>query len=317
VSKEKPVYVWRYILRSRSALNAVSARREFEGALIRMGDGFGCLHPWPELGDPTLDDLLYFLAWGSIRHPLLDPVYTMAEMDAMHRRLGCSVFDVGNIPLSHATVPNPTDEIIEDTVARGFKVVKIKGDANFVRVADRIDALSRQWPKLKWRIDFNEVLSGLNALRFVECLSDHARDRIDFVEDPCPYDREMWGRIRRETGLKLAVDRAGHADEPVADTIVVKPMRRNVGDFTDSGLRMIVTSNMEHPLGQCFAAKQAGILSADSARIDYGGLQTHELFEPTEFSERLGPAGPKFQPPGGTGLGFDDLLENLPWKRLK
>ena len=36
----------------------MSERTEFEGALIRIGDGFGCLHPWPELGDPGLEDLL-------------------------------------------------------------------------------------------------------------------------------------------------------------------------------------------------------------------------------------------------------------------
>ena len=54
----EPIHVWRYVLKSRTELNAVSERTEFEGALIRIGDGFGCLHPWPELGDPGLEDLL-------------------------------------------------------------------------------------------------------------------------------------------------------------------------------------------------------------------------------------------------------------------
>ena len=62
----KPIYLWRYVLKSREKLNAVSGRSEFSGALIRMGDGFGCLHPWPELGDPGLEDLLEELRSGEV-----------------------------------------------------------------------------------------------------------------------------------------------------------------------------------------------------------------------------------------------------------
>jgi O-succinylbenzoate synthase len=45
------------------------------------------------------------------------------------------------------------------------------------------------------------------------------------------------------------------------------------------------------------------------------GVQTHHLFEPDAFSELLGPWSPVFQPPPGHGLGFDDLLDALPWTR--
>ena len=50
----KPL-ISRYRIKSRGCLNAISGRREFEGALIRVGDGFGGIHPWPELGDPMLE----------------------------------------------------------------------------------------------------------------------------------------------------------------------------------------------------------------------------------------------------------------------
>ena len=46
------------------------------------------------------------------------------------------------------------------------------------------------------------------------------------------------------------------------------------------------------------------------------GLQTHGLFEMDAFTARLGPVKPGFKPPGGSGLGFDDLLEDLPWKKI-
>lgn len=40
---------------------------------------------------------------------------------------------------------------------------------------------------------------------------------------------------------------------------------------------------------------------------------THRLFEKNAFGERLQAAGPEWTSPGGTGLGFDDLLAELPW----
>ena len=42
----------------------------------------------------------------------------------------------------------------------------------------------------------------------------------------------------------------------------------------------------------------------------------HHLFEPNAFTEALGPWMPEFHAPPGNGLGFDDLLGKLPWKRL-
>ena len=59
-----PIHVHRYILRSKAPLNAVSERREHEGAIVRIGDGVGCLHPWPELGDLPLDRQLSILEKG-------------------------------------------------------------------------------------------------------------------------------------------------------------------------------------------------------------------------------------------------------------
>ena len=75
---------------------------------------------------------------------------------------------------------------------------------------------------------------------------------------------------------------------------------------------MVVTSAMDHPLGQAYAAWVA--MKLPGAHVD--GVQTHHLFEPDAFSERLGPWAPRFYPPGGTGLGFDDLLSGLEWRKL-
>ncbi len=157
-----------------------------------------------------------------------------------------------------------------------------------------------------------------DSLRFVECLTDRARHRIDFLEDPCPYHDSDWRELKRVGGLALASDWGADPGQPLADVFVVKPAREHANRFREAGRPVVVTTCMDHPLGQCFAAVEAGWLHADRvSRVLSCGLQTHDLFERDAFTERLGPVGPDFRSPGGTGLGFDDLLERLPWKRLK
>ena len=81
--------------------------------------------------------------------------------------------------------------------------------------------------------------------------------------------------------------------------------------------RVVLTSYMDHPVGQTFAAWEAARLGLQFPGLPgVCGLQTHHLFEPDEFTEMLGPWSPAFQVPAGYGLGFDDLLEALPWTRL-
>jgi len=78
------------------------------------------------------------------------------------------------------------------------------------------------------------------------------------------------------------------------------------------GERVVVTSYMDHPLGQVFAAWEA----ARAGVTEVCGLQTHGLFTANGFTEALGQVRPEFGVPEGAGLGFGDLLEELPWMRL-
>lgn len=83
------------------------------------------------------------------------------------------------------------------------------------------------------------------------------------------------------------------------------------------GQRVVVTSYMDHPFGQTFAAWEAGRLALQfPGLIGTCGLQTHHLFKPSSFTEALGQLSPTFQPHAWTGLGFDEQLDELPWKPL-
>lgn len=264
------LWVYRYTLKPQSRL----------GALIRVDDGFADVHPWPELGDLPLNEQLAILARGETTS-LTRASLEHARIDGDARRRGVSLFEGLTIPESHWPGNDPPP---------GFDTVKIK---RVMPVPEHV----------RIRIDFNAKLSAVEFLRIADTLP---RERIDFIEDPCPYDPVVWRELREKTGLRLALDRfAGDAD-----VLVHKPALHTEWPVFEG--EIVVTSYMDHPIGQFFAAYVAAT-HAVSARC---GLFTHVLYEPDAFIERIATDGARLLPPDGTGVGFDDLLESLPWKKL-
>ena len=86
--------------------------------------------------------------------------------------------------------------------------------------------------------------------------------------------------------------------------LVVKPA---VEDVPQVDLPIIITSYMDHPIGQLHAAYVAATHTPNVTC----GLVTHVLFEPDAFIERMRIDDARLVPPD-----FTDLLEALPWKRL-
>jgi O-succinylbenzoate synthase len=272
-------FVHRYQLVPRRKLSALAGARPREGALLRVDGGYADLHPWPELGDAPLDEQLALLARGEPTAQARASLQ-LASLDADARRRGVSLFEGLTIPESHWPGPEPP---------AAFDTIKIK-DVMLVP------------PRVRVRIDFN---ARLTADEFVRIAATLPKERIDFVEDPCPYDAGVWRELRQRTGLRLALDRF----DGVADVLVHKPaLRAQWPDHED----VVVTSYMDHPVGQFGAAYRAAT-HAVNARC---GLFTHVLYEPDAFIERIETDGARLVPPRGTGIGFDDLLENLPWKSI-
>ncbi len=284
-----PVSVHRYTLVSKSGLNARSARREHCGALLRVGDGsrgaygYGCIHPWPELGDAGLDETLEALA-GGVLTPLSCRALECAEADAAARAGGVSLFAGLAVPPSHATLVMDGDAV-RAAVEAGFGIVKLKVGKDLPEEKEFICGQSARFPRLRWRLDFNGVLTPGELDGFLAGLGGDVRERIDFLEDACVPGGGGAGGV---CGIPLAVDRG------------VEVAR---GGFD---------------VGQCFAAWEAAV-AAESypSVVDVCGLVTQGLFEANPFSEWLGEPRPEFRVPAGTGLGFDALLEDLPWTRLR
>lgn len=313
-------WISRYRLKSRGLLNAISRRREFEGALIRVDGGYGCIHPWPELGDPTLEKCLEDLA-GARRRSIVRRALRCAEFDRVARVFEHSLFEEMEVPESHATLSKACAREVALAVEVGFTHVKLKFGRDLAAEACFLEEMVSEFPVLRWRLDFNESLEPAEAETFLCGLGEKARLAIDYVEDPCPYSDAVWSGLRERARVPLAVDREAAPMSSAARVMVIKPAVDEPFLLAEAAQRhqqqVVVTSYMDHPVGQAFAAWEAARLGLQfPGLVGICGVQTHHLFEPDAFTELLGPWSPVFQPPAGNGLGFDDLLDALPWTRL-
>jgi len=273
-------FFWRYELTPKRRLSAIARDAPRQGALIRVGNGVADVHPWPELGDLPIDEQLALLARGETT-ALTRRSLHFASLDAAARAESRSLFDGLMIPPSHWPGSDPP---------ASFDIAKLK-------------SIERLPERVRLRIDFNATLTADEFLRL-----KLPRDRIDFIEDPCPYDASTWRMLRDRTGLRLALDRVV-AEEGV-DVLVVKPA---VQEMPRTSREIVVTSYMDHAIGQFFAA----YVAASHGITNVCGLFTHVLYESDPFFECVRADGPRLLAPEGTGIGFDDLLEGLPWKKLR
>jgi O-succinylbenzoate synthase len=261
---------------------------------VRIGNGFGCLQPWPELGDLTLDRQIRLLKLGaSTSH--LDRLRICCRFDALARLAGRNEL---------AGLPAPPNHWLEPGSG---EIVKLKCGPNPRSEAERISKAEAA----KLRLDFNGVPTVDAFLEFVRALGPETLRRIDFVEDPFEAPQSVWDDVQERLPFDLAADR-----QPVRARVnVLKPACDNI---RESRGRVVFTSYMDHPIGQLFAAREAGAYYVvHPHQSEVCGLASHTLFEPDAFIERMQLDGERrLLPVAGTGLGFDDLLATIAWERI-
>jgi O-succinylbenzoate synthase len=170
-------------------------------------------------------------------------------------------------------------------------------------------------------VDFNSCLEPHRFRNFMEWMTPRVRKLLDFVEDPFPYEAERWTKMQADYGVRLALDKQLRGANAGFAVAVLKPGRREWREMTD-GLpeqtRVVMTSAMDHAIGQSFAAWEAAVAWRElGERMDLCGLCTEHLFAEDDFFARLNSHGGKLSVDReGTGLGFDDVLRKLPWKKL-
>lgn len=310
----------RYTLYPVGALSARAAAQPREGVLLK-GDqgGYACLQAWPELGDSPLEYELDALREGT---PLMlgERALKCMELDGEARARGVNLFEGLHVPLSHATLTvSVTPSQVYNLHQKGFRMGKIKVIPKLASTVERLTNLAAMVPEWKWRVDFDCTLTMEETLKFWDMLPQALKERIDFVEDPCYYDVNEWQQLQ-DAGIPLGYDTPMHNEKTIPQRTknpmmrIVKPARHH----SNSGLP-VFTSNLDHPIGQCWAAYSAAVFYANTPpdQVPLCGLVTQHVYKSNPFSEGLGmDITPEFRAPTGTGLGFDDLLNSLEWKKL-
>ncbi len=274
--------------------------RTREGFLLRVADdngniGYADCHPWTELGDLPLDRQLSSLKEGKLT-PLLKRSLYFADLDRKARMEKVNLFQGKTIPESHALLMDPSHPV--DLNGRTHLKIKVSGKCQLPNGA-------------RLRLDFGSRLTQAECEEFLHScdLTD-----IEFLEDPFPYS-SSWQQLQQKYKVNFARD-FGSENGGDARFLVIKPAVQEIEPFVKGNHQLIVTSYLDHPIGQLAAAYSAALLAEKTGRVGVCGLLSHEVYEENPFSEQLSCQGSRLIPPQGNGFGFDEELRSLSWKKI-
>lgn len=249
---------------------ALAVHGKEAGFLVQEKGGVACVQPWPSLGDPSLESLMQACKSGNWQaHPLLKQARRCMEVISSLRQANQPVtFDKGWPALeSHYLCRSRDPSELEEARALGFKRVKRKLD----EVDEACWSRWRTWWDhatqlgLSIRLDANSRFPFQEILAFLEAMGAKRLERLDFLEDPMPYQEQewQWNRLFQETGVRLALDRElaqlvpENSDLIGVAALVIKPAYSNWRVWAEHDLPLVFTHNLDHPVGQVWAAVEA------------------------------------------------------------
>lgn len=323
----------RYSLQPMNDLGALANTNLREGALLKVVwpnglTGYADLFPWPELGDAGIEDQLEALAQGKISG-LVEQSIWLAKKDAALRRDKINAYAGISKVKNHYLISDFrtfNDSHMKELRSAGFTTLKIKVGRDPDEEVKFISRTVKQNPVMV-RLDFNSK-GTLNSFRdFILKLGPGESSRIEYVEDPFPWNSDAWAEGQKM--VPLAIDHEGEKVDfdslktpPPFKVVVIKPARQDVEKavkrVNQFGLKMVVTSSLDHPVGVAHAMKVAADLKKfnPNTLIDCGCL-TLKSYKPNEFTNRISVQGPFLNSISGTGIGFDDLFEKVPWVAIQ
>lgn len=298
-----------YQLKPKQKLNSKVPLSPRSGFLLKVEwtagvIGYSDVFPWPEFGDPSLEDLKLELSEKTSLGPLASSSLFFNREDAQARKRGRSLFLSLPTPECHSLLDsNDLLASLKDKRSSGFSRFKVK----MMDSTDLKPLFSELREGEKLRLDFNASLTFEQFENFWKALSDSEKRAIDFVEDPwSPGDNSKTLNER----APLASDFVLNSQWPIR---IIKPARDL---FKTSKLhqRVIFTHSMEHPVGQAFALWFASRFHRDHPqKKEVHGVSPNHPYESFEFSQLWTESGPRPKPPQGQGVGFTDLLKEQRW----
>lgn len=302
-----------------------------EGALIRVEwpnqnvIGYGDCHPWPELGDAPLQMQLEKLTRSSMT-PLMEQTVWLAKRDGLARAQRNNLVQQNPKIRNHVLITHPlrvTDAEFASWRAQGFSHLKIKMGKDLKKELDWLNNIGRVHA-FRLRIDFNAKLTWDDFEFFSLGIDPTVRTKIEYVEDPFPFVNSEWEKARAL--LPLAIDLEAknvnwdNGKAPFS-YIILKPAVQDVQTVVDRAIRLrkplIVTSYMDHPVGQLHALAVAGDLRRQYPNLLLDcGLMSNGEYEDNSFTPHFKIQGPYIAGVDGYGVGYDNLLGSLPWLKL-
>ena len=322
-------YPYELVPKGRLGNKAQSASRQ--GALLKVifSDdkvGYSDCFPWPELGDHSLEEQLRNLKKGHLTE-LTEQSIVFARADAEARFKGESLFKELKVPKSHALFTDLallSSEELESLSNSGFTKIKVKVGSHPEKESQKILSLEPHLKKLsiKLRLDFNSSLSMSKLEEFLVRLGPVVK-MIDFIEDPIPFNDRAWKELQQKWNIRIALDRMqGIPLEEIKKgsfaLLIIKPANQNwkklVQLAKEMQLPVVVTSYLDHPIGQLYSAWVASqILMNKEVEIEDCGLLSHFAYNVNQFSVLLKDENGCLIPPYETGIGFTKLLSEITW----
>ena len=304
-----------YELISRRPIQSKNTHITRHGALLQVEFddgmvGYADCHPWVELGDLRLQSQLDLLKNGKCTRLTARSIY-FAKADAQARAYQYNLLASLQIPMSHYLISQLDHSFLEEIKnawASGFTHFKIKLGNELSREGELIKEIIRYLPNARLRLDFNSKLTREQFNAFLDRipLIFHA---IDFVEDPFPFDYSAWRQIQEKFPLSLAADeyyKEAYGHPEAAHILIMKPAVHTYKPLNTSQ-KLIITSYLDHPLGQISAAYIASLACKEPC-----GLLSHLSYQPHPYSEMINHQGPFLQAGTGYGWGFDELVRKVP-----
>ena len=334
------VYYHPYTLKPRHALGSLTGKQPNKparhGALLRVHFaegwvGFADCFPWPELGDLPLIEQLSRLKQGLLT-PLTQRSFSFARVDGEARSKSISLFTGLSLPHNHTlltSVQELTPQFLSQAAQLGFRRVKLKCGLNLSSEIHQLKFITPDLISLgmKLRLDFNHALKNKNNLDDFLKACTRTLDQIEFIEDPYPFCAEGWAEIQSHFGVELALDQLPpnleipHDARKSFSVWVIKPAAQDplalIPKAQHLGVDLVITSYLDHPLGQLSAAWVAASLHSQAPHLlRECGLLSQTAYEPHPASHELFSQGPKLLAPQGYGLGLDSFLSSIHWEPL-
>lgn len=297
-----------------------------KGALLKVifnsgGVGYADCHLWPELGDPTLEEMMGHIRFKRNDHPYFQNMIINAYIDLSSRKDKRLVGYDKHVIRNHYLFPHIdslSKNVLDQLEEEGFTHIKLKVGRDPTEEIEKITEYFGDHSPFQLRLDFNALLTKDEYLNFVTKLLDRGVS-IEFCEDPFPYDNNEWRKVQEETGVPVAADRYAEyifREKDFPFVIIIKPAVDDITKIANhlKGQKFVVTSYLDHPIGQVAAAFHAQNLDMRFPDNDMcHGLLSHHVYEPTDYSRQLSQKGPYFVFPKGYGFGFEEQLRQESW----